>query len=198
MKHNNTLKWIANTMGHSKWLVLFLTLIQIVLSVSSIFLAIGMRQVINAAVEEERSQFLISVAMLTGILILQIVLSALNRFLSEYTSATVENLFKKKLFSSLLKGKYASVTAVHSGEWMNRLTSDTVVIAGGATQIIPGMIGMVVRLIGALAAILWLEPRFFYILVPGGVAMFILTYIFRKILKQMHKNIQEADGLVRV
>ena len=93
MKHNNTLKWIANTMGHSKWLVLFLTLIQIVLSVSSIFLAIGMRQVINAAVEEERSQFLISVAMLTGILILQIVLSALNRFLSEYTSATVENLF---------------------------------------------------------------------------------------------------------
>ena len=198
MKHNNTLKWIANTMGHSKWLVLFLTLIQIVLSVSSIFLAIGMRQVINAAVEEERSQFLISVAMLTGILILQIVLSALNRFLSEYTSATVENLFKKKLFSSLLKGKYASVTAVHSGEWMNRLTSDTVVIAGGATQIIPGMIGMVVRLIGALAAILWLEPHFFYILVPGGVAMFILTYIFRKILKQMHKNIQEADGLVRV
>ena len=39
---------------------------------------------------------------------------------------------------------------------------------------------------------------FLYILVPGGVAMFILTYIFRKILKQMHKNIQEADGLVRV
>ena len=37
---------------------------------------------------------------------------------------------------------------VHSGEWMNRLTSDTVVIAGGTTQIIPGMIGMVVRLIG--------------------------------------------------
>ena len=55
MKHNNTLKWIANTMGHSKWLVLFLTLIQIVLSVSSIFLAIGMRQVINAAVEREKS-----------------------------------------------------------------------------------------------------------------------------------------------
>ena len=92
MKHNNTLKWIANTMGHSKWLVLFLTLIQIVLSVSSIFLAIGMRQVINAAVEEERSQFLISVAMLTGILILQIVLSALNRFLSEYTRACLKNI----------------------------------------------------------------------------------------------------------
>ena len=198
MKHNNTLKWISRMTGRSRWLVLLLTLIQTILSVSSIFFAIGLRQVINAAVAGEKKQFLTAVVTLTVILLLQIMLGTVNRFLNEYTSATVENLFKKRLFSSLLKGKYASVTAVHSGEWMNRLTSDTVIVAGGVTQIIPGMIGMLVRLTGALAAILWLEPRFFYILIPGGVAMFVLTYAFRKILKQMHKNIQEADGFLRV
>lgn len=46
-------------------------------------------------------------------------------------------------------GDYASVAAVHSGEWMNRLTSDTTVVAGGVTQIVPGLIGMLVRLLGA-------------------------------------------------
>ena len=56
---------------------------------------------------------------------------------------------KHRLFSALLTGDYASVAAVHSGEWMNRLTSDTTVVAGGVTQIVPGLIGMLVRLLGA-------------------------------------------------
>lgn len=132
------------------------------------------------------------------ILLGQIVLSATGRFLSEYTSAAVENRFKHRLFSALLTGDYASVAAVHSGEWMNRLTSDTTVVAGGVTQIVPGLIGMLVRLLGAVAAILWLEPRFLYILLPGGAAMMLLTYAFRKILKRLHKRIQETDGALRV
>ena len=125
-------------------------------------------------------------------------MSAAGRFLSEYTSATVENRFKHRLFSALLTGDYASVAAVHSGEWMNRLTSDTTVVAGGVTQIVPGLIGMLVRLLGAVAAILWLEPHFLYILLPGGAAMLLLTYAFRKILKRLHKKIQETDGALRV
>ena len=88
--------------------------------------------------------------LLVGILLGQIVLSAAGRFLSEYTSSAVENRFKHRLFSALLTGDYASVAAVHSGEWMNRLTSDTTVVAGGVTQIVPGLIGMLVRLLGAV------------------------------------------------
>ena len=45
------------------------------------------------------------------------------------------------------------------------------IVAEGVTQIVPGMISMLVKLIGALSAILWLESRFFYILVPGGIVM---------------------------
>ena len=71
---------------------------------------------------------------------------------------------------------------------MNRFTSDTTIIAGCVTQIVPGLIGMLVRLFGALAAILWLEPRFFWVLMPGGMAMLVLTYGFRKILKRLHKK----------
>ena len=93
----------------------------------------------------------------------QIMFGATGRFLSEYTSAAVvENRFKHRLFSALLTGDYASVAAVHSGEWMNRLTSDTTVVAGGVTQIVPGLIGMLVRLFGRSDRHLWLEPRFFW------------------------------------
>ena len=198
MKQKNTLQWLSIAAGKAKLLVGVLVAVQAVLSVSSIAFAFVLRRIINMAVDGVQVGFWASLALLVGILLGQIVLSAASRFLSEYTSAAVENRFKHRLFAALLTGNYASVTAVHSGEWMNRLTSDTTIIAGGVTQIVPGLIGMLVRLFGALAAILWLEPRFFWVLVPGGAAMLALTYGFRKILKRLHKNIQEADGALRV
>ena len=198
MKQKNTLQWLSAVTGRAKGLVGLLVVVQTVLSVSSIAFAFVLRRIINMAVDRAQGGFWASLALLVGILLGQIVLSAASRFLSEYTSATVENRFKHRLFSALLTGDYASVAAVHSGEWMNRLTSDTTVVAGGVTQIVPGLIGMLVRLLGAVAAILWLEPRFLYILLPGGAAMMLLTYAFRKILKRLHKRIQETDGALRV
>ena len=198
MRQKHTLQWLSAVTGRAKGLVGLLVVVQTVLSISSIAFAFVLRRITNMAVDGVQGGFWASLALLVGILLGQIVLSAAGRFLSEYTSAAVENRFKHRLFAALLTGNYASVTSVHSGEWMNRLTSDTTIIAGGVTQIVPGLIGMLVRLFGALAAILWLEPRFFWVLVPGGAAMLALTYGFRKILKRLHKNIQEADGTLRV
>ena len=198
MKQKNTLQWLSIAAGKAKLLVGVLVAVQAVLSISSIAFAFVLRRIINMAVQGASTGFRSSFVLLAGVIAAQIALGAVGRFLSEYTTTTVENRFKHRLFSALLTGDYASVTAVHSGEWMNRLTSDTTIIAGGVTQIVPGLIGMLVRLFGALAAILWLEPRFFWVLVPGGAAMLALTYGFRKILKRLHKNIQEADGTLRV
>ena len=198
MKQKNTLQWISIAAGKARLLVGVLVAVQAVLSVSSIAFAFILRRIINMAVQGASTGFRSAFVLLAGVIAAQIALGALSRFLSEYTTTTVENRFKQRLFAALLTGNYASVTAVHSGEWMNRLTSDTTIIAGGVTQIVSGLIGMLVRLFGALAAILWLEPRFFWVLVPGGAAMLALTYGFRKILKRLHKNIQEADGTLRV
>ena len=198
MKQKHTLQWLSAVTGRAKGLVGLLVVVQTMLSVSSIAFAFVLRRIINMAVQGASTGFRAAFVLLAGVIAAQIALGAAGRFLSEYTTSTVENRFKQRLFAALLTGNYASVTAVHSGEWMNRLTSDTTIIAGGVTQIVPGLIGMLVRLFGALAAILWLEPRFFWVLVPGGVAMLALTYGFRKILKRLHKNIQEADGTLRV
>ena len=81
---------------------------------------------------------------------------------------------------------------------MNRLTSDTVVVSTGLTEIVPGILGMMAKLIGALIMIIFLEPRFIYVLVMGGVLMICLTTIFRNKLREFHKNMQEKDGDVRI
>lgn len=157
--NNSILKWILCVIEKAKWLVGILVLLQAMLSITSVVFAFVLRRIINVAVAGAMRNFWIAIALLVGILLLQTLLSAVNRFVNEYTETVIENGFKQRLFSALLNGRYASVTAVHSGEWMNRLTSDTMIVAEGVTQIVPGMISMLVKLIGALSAILWLESH---------------------------------------
>ena len=100
--------------------------------------------------------------------------------------------------SMLLRKDYATVSALHSGEWLNRLTSDTVVVAEGYVNILPGLTGMLVKLFSALILMISLDARFASILIPGGALVLVLTYVFRKRMKRLHKAVQEADGRLRV
>ncbi len=197
-KSRSTLRWLSVVAGKAKKYIVALLIIQTLLGISGVYYALLLRELVNAAVAKDESGFRKAVASFVVLVLLQIALRAMHRFFEEFSKSTMENCFKSRLFCALLRKDYASVTRVNSGEWMNRLTSDTQVVAEGMAQILPGVAGMAVKMAGALAAILLLEPRFLYILVPGGMLMFFFTYSFRRILKTLHKKIQEADGRLRV
>jgi ATP-binding cassette subfamily B protein len=197
-KERSSLLWIIRTAGRDKIYVGLLILLQSFLGGSTVLYALFLRGIIDEAVAGRREGMIRSASMLIGLVALQLVMRALSRFLQEYCASGMENRFKKRLFGCLLRKDYASVSAIHSGEWMNRLTSDTRVVTKTFTTLLPNLVGMVVRLVGALAAIIALEPVFAAVLIPGGLLLMLLTYSFRKVLKALHKRIQEADGRVRI
>lgn len=192
------LSWLQTVTGKKKIYILFLLLLQVLLGGSAVLYALLLRGMVDFAADGSWDGFLRYAAGFAALTAAQIILRAIGRALDEWCRAQLENLLKQRLFSCLLRKDYASVTGVHSGEWMNRLTSDTVIVANGLTSILPSAGGMLVKMAGALAAILFLEPLFAAILIPGGAALLVLTYGFRKILKRLHKVIQEQDGLLRV
>ncbi len=195
---NSTIRWIRTVAGKKKWYIAVLLIVQIWLGISGVIYALFMRSVIDEAVAGNRSAFLRAVILLVGLVVLQIACQAIGRFMGEYARSGYENCFKSRLFQMLLYRDYQSVNATHSGEWMNRLTSDTVVVADGLTNIVPGVAGMIVKMIGALIMIFYLQPRFGLILIPGGILVAVFSYAFRKVLKKLHKKMQEADGVVRM
>ena len=200
MKKTNksALHFINEVAGKSRLYIIFLLFLQMVLGISSVFYALLLRGLIDGAVAHDSKKMLTFCVLFAALVVGQIALRAVLRFLEEYAKATYENTFKSRLFAGLLTHNYGAVTAIHSGEWMNRLTSDTVVVSEGLATIVPGVAGMVTKMAGALVVILIMEPRFAYILVPGGILLVLLTYIFRKQLKKLHKQMQEKDGFVRI
>ena len=195
---NSILKWLSSVTGKYKLHIIILAVLQGILGGSSVLYAMLLRNTIDSAAVRNKADFWLNLWLVIGLVAAQILLRAVVRWLEESSRSAVENIYKSRLFEVLLKKDYASVTDIHSGEWLNRLTSDTQVTANGMVEILPGILGMAVKMIGALVMLLVIEPKFLYVLIPGGAALIVLTYAFRRVLKRLHKAIQENDGSLRV
>jgi ABC-type multidrug transport system, ATPase and permease components len=163
-----------------------------------VLFALLLRSVVDSAQAGDRNVFVKYFILAAFLIFLQITVSSVIRWLNEYAKSTFENIFKKRLTETLLYKDYLRVSVVHSGEWINRLTNDTTVVANSYAEMLPGLFGMAVKLFGALIMIIALEPMFAVILIPGGALMMLFTLFFRRVIKRLHKKVQEEDGRLRV
>ena len=198
MTKNNSLRWIRDVSGKKKLFILILVFVQALLGASAVYYALFLRDIVDAAVAGNAAGFRDGLVRIVLLVAVQLALRAVIRWLTELAKSTFENLFKSRLTDTLLRKDYLTVSSIHSGEWLNRLTNDAKVVADNCVDILPGLAGMLVRLVSALGMIVALEPRFAGLLIPGGILLGVFSWLFRKALKRLHKDVQEADGRLRV
>ena len=195
---NHTVVWLWRTPGRKKGYVAALTAVQVLTGFLNVGFALLLRNVINSAVSRDQESFRYYALLLLILTAGSLLLHMVNRWLTELSKAQLENLFKQRLTAAILRKEYAAVSAVHSGEWMNRLTNDTRIVAENYTELIPGLSGMGVRLVAAVAMLIVLDGHFTAILLSGGAAMIALSVLLRGVLKRLHTRMQESDGKLRI
>ena len=198
MKEKSTHTWLKKVTKKYRSFVVLLTVFEIIVSGLGICYALVLKQMVDRAVVKDSHGFVIGMIGFGMLVLGQLIIRIITRQISEYTRSSMENALKQILFHSILIKDYGSVSLKHSEEWMNRLTSDTVVCADGMTDILPGFFGMMIRLVGSLVLILYLQPGLAVIMIPGGILFVIITVVLRRPLKRFHKDVQEKDGKVRM
>ena len=194
---NPAMSWIFGVSGKLKLGVLLLVLLNSAISISAVAFALVLREAIDGAVSGNKMVFLKFVIILGLIMVGQIAARGVIRFLDEYVRSGMENVIKTRLYETILSRKYSAIIAYHTGELLNRITNDAVVVADGFVQIIPGIIAMLVKLAGAAAVLFVLDYRFSVIFFAGGGLVLIFTTLFRRVMKKLHKDVQAADGVLR-
>ena len=195
---NSAVKWLYKVPGSKKAYIVLLTVVQCLYGASGVLYALFLRSIVDSAVAKNLEGFIYNAVLIVALVLFQMLLNAISRWLSELSRATFENLFKERLMHNILRKDFGRVSAIHSGEWLNRLTNDTTLIANNYTEIIPGFAGMAVKMISALVMITVLDVRFALIVIPLGILLGFLTFAFRKNMKKLHKKVQEKDGAVRI
>lgn len=192
-----TIRWIGDVTGRQKWAVAALSLVQSLQALCGIFFALVMRRAVDSAVAGEGMLFRRYIVAMILVIVIQVSLRAVNRFLDERTRASIENRFRQRAFRDILHQEYKDISASHSGELMNRITSDTAVISDGVVSMIPSLTAMLLRIVGVLIVLYTISPLLVFIFLVGGVCVVLISMSPRKWLKRLHKRVQEADGDVR-
>lgn len=197
----SALSWIIRSSRPQLFNIIFLALIYGVNAFIGVYNTVFAKELVNAAVKGIKGGPLDDVIryglLYFGITVIQIVTLILARNFIFKVRAKLEMSIQSRLFHDMMTKEYADISAYHSGELMNRLTTDISVVCSAITTIIPNLVFFIVKLIGIVVILLSIDVWFALIFIIGGALFFGVASLFKPVTKRMHKDVQAKDGRVR-
>ncbi len=204
-KLNKTaLRWIIKKSKPQLLSILFLVVLYVALALVGVYSAICSKYVVNAAtghdpqyVNNRMEGVFFYGIIFASIIVIEIIVSVLQRIFVFRISAKLEISYKTDLFQQIIQKEFADVTQFHSGELLNRLTSDISTITNAIVSIIPSLTFMIVKLVGVFVVLIQISIPFTMVFVVGGALALFVASLYRTKMKSFHKKSLETDGKVR-
>ncbi|OQB15142.1 MAG: putative multidrug export ATP-binding/permease protein [Firmicutes bacterium ADurb.Bin193] len=193
----SALKWIYGESRRIIPAIILLSIFGILLSSLSVSFALVSKNVIDAAVGSLSNNVVTESIKLAILIAAQLVLQVLVSTLDIRIVGRFAMSMRKKLFGNLLMKDYTSVNNYHSGELINRLNSDISFVSGAVVEIIPNVLGFLVRIVLSFVALFSLDMTFALICLAIGPVVLMASYIYRRRMKGLQKKCQESDGKTR-
>lgn len=193
----NALKWIYKYTGKQLWWVVFLSILTGAISLGFIWLALVSSEIIDIATGEIESNLWFAIFKIIFIIALQGGLNILYCNILIRAIGKIDIKIKQGLFNCLINKKWTQINEYHSGELLNRFTSDVDIIINGVVTIVPSGIALGTRLIAGLAVLFTIEPKLTLIVSLFGILIGFASKIYSKHFKYLHKALQSANGVVR-
>lgn len=186
--------WLKKEMRPYRASIAFLTVISIFTTFSSLAFAYLVRYLVDGAQAQNMDSIVLVSSILLGILAVKIVSGVAYGYLSERLRSKMVSRERKKIYGKLLNSDYEKISEFHSGDLLNRITSDLTEVVVDTVSLTPTLVGIGVQCVGAIAALLSLDPLFTAIYVVCGALGGGIMTIFRKRIKHYHKEFMAIDG----
>ncbi|NLB36128.1 MAG: ABC transporter ATP-binding protein [Clostridiales bacterium] len=193
----STFKWLYNSSKKQVPEIIALIVVYCLFSSMVIIMAWLSKGLVDSSVSGNHSQLIRFMIIVGAVVIPRLLLSFKYRGLNEHSRARLEILLRQKIFTSILQKDYSRISDYHSGELLNRLINDIGVIVDGAISILPSLFGLLTKLLLAFFALFSIEKKFALVFAAGGVLIFVTTRAFRKVMKRLHKDVQQTEGVSR-
>lgn len=131
-----------------------------------------------------------------GCILLEVAIKLGLNFYYADAKAKLENKVRKETFTSFLKNSYSTIDSKSGGDWLNRITSDSKVIADGVITYIPNFVSLSFRILLSFAVLCYVNWIFALVLLGLGFVAYGASRILRPRSKSLHKDQQEQEGEV--
>lgn len=187
-------KWIFSRTKRYLLSVAVISVVAILISLSTIYLALLSKDVLDIATGNKEGNFGYFSIGLFLVVIIQILLIALETYLKAYANGKLTIELRNYLFRTVSRRKYADITKYHSGDFLNRFTTDADTVINSVVNIIPSVLSIVAKIIGGVYTMLILDSRIAIIILVAGILVPALGRIVSRKYKKLHKQCQKTEG----
>lgn len=191
------LKWILTVIRPQIPVIVAIIIGNAIWAMFGTVTALFSKEIVNSATGQNRDKMFLFIGIYLAVAILLLVVHAVMRQATERCKAKLEILFRNRVFGKMLCKSYPELSKHHTGDLVNRLTGDVGVISDAATTIVPQVVMMAVRLIFAMAVLVWMQWQFALVFGIGGIVILLIAKLLKGKVQNFHKEMQQADGRTR-
>lgn len=173
-----------------------ITLLSLLVSCFSLAFAYLTKYIVNSAAAGGKNTALF-IAVAVSFLLVRIILKCVYNYSLEKTASKIFVDLRQKVFSAIINSDYAKVTSYHSGELINRLSSDVSEIAQDEVYIVPAITGLTVQLAGTAVLLFTIDYKFALLFLIGALIAAATVGLYRVKIKKYRKNTLEKEGASR-
>lgn len=196
-EHRRALQWLYSNNKKYTGKIFILSMVSFVVSVCFILLALISQKVLDIATGTEAGNVFSTGILFIAIIFVQAVLNIYNANLCIRVSTEIEMNIRQTLVCGLLKKQYLQVNRYHSGDILNRLTSDIDVIISGIMGIIPQCTMIITRLCAGLLVLFFVDKRLMLWTCLVGIVTVLGSRLYNRRFQYLHKEVQHTNGIVR-
>ena len=190
-------QWLKAQTRPYRTRVLLLIVFTVLTTLFSLGFAYVVRYLINSATDKDSARLWGFAILILALLLLKILFKVLTGYLIERYRAKMVAELRIHTYSKILRSDYLSLQNYHRGEMLTRLTADIQEVAATTVGLPSFIAGVFVQFIGAIVALLTIDPLFTLIYIVCGGIFGAITALFRKQIKKRQKEVLVADGQFR-
>lgn len=202
MESKSALKWIIKHAKKHTAAIITIAVATALNAVTYVCFALITKNIVNSifsegGLSEVKNAILINLIYVALLILVQILLTAVTNVLKAQVSGKLDMQLKSVLFDSYINKQYKSIQNFHSGEMINRFTSDIEIVINSVIGIVPEAISIGVKIIAGLAVLIYINKYFALAITAVGVLAAICGRIIGPFYKSLHKKMQQTSGVVR-
>ena len=149
-----------------------------------VILALQSKNVIDSAITHNYDVLINAVALLVCLIMVQFLLNFSYMKISADIVSKHSLKLQRHIFSNVVNMDYDTVSCMHSGELLNRITTDSDVVMCAIIGIVPQIIAFATGVVSAFGALLIIQPLFAVVCAVTGVVVGIGAVLWGRRLKK--------------
>lgn len=136
-------------------------------------------------------------AMLIGVVVLQVTMTIVNRWIRALLGVRGQNRMQEQLFNRILRSDWQKLRQLHTGHLVNRLEQDVSVVMALLTEHLPLLLTTLLRFVGAFVLLFYMDRGLALIIVVIAPIFALCSRLYVNKMREISHEVRDAESDVQ-